>query len=70
LIENKNGNAQTRNQLTTLNAGMQAQAHIPLFITTDFEGGLVNELRLITGERPSEAAIGATGNPQVAYTGH
>ena len=68
LIENKNGNAQTRNQLTTLNAGMQAQAHIPLFITTDFEGGLVNELRLITGERPSEAAIGATGNPQVAYT--
>ena len=67
LIENKNGNAQTRNQLTTLNAGMQAQAHIPLFITTDFEGGLVNELRLITGERPSEAAIGATGNPQVAY---
>jgi beta-N-acetylhexosaminidase len=68
LIENKNGNAQTRNQLTTLNTGMQAQAHIPLFITTDFEGGLVNELRLITGERPSEAAIGATGNPQVAYT--
>ena len=68
LIENKNGNAQTRNQLATLNAGMQAQAHIPLFITTDFEGGLVNELRLITGERPSEAAIGATGNPQVAYT--
>ena len=67
LIENKNGNAQTRAQLTTLNRAMQGQAHIPLFITTDFEGGLVNELRLITGERPSEAAIGATGNPQVAY---
>ena len=47
---------------------MQGQAHIPLFITTDFEGGLVNELRLITGERASEAAIGATGNPQAAYT--
>lgn len=68
LIENKNGNAQTRDQLIALNKGMQGQAHIPLFITTDFEGGIVNELRLITGEFPSEAAIGSTGNPQVAYT--
>ena len=68
LIENKNGNAQTRAQLTALNRAMQGQAHIPLFITTDFEGGLVNELRLITGERASEATIGATGNPQMAYT--
>lgn len=68
LIENKNGNAQTRTQLTTLNAAMQGQAHVPLFISTDFEGGVVNELRRITGERPSEATIGATGNPQVAYT--
>ncbi len=71
LIENKNGNAQTRDQLVTLNKAMQGQAHIPLFISTDFEGGVVNELRQITGERPSEAAIGATGNPQVAYNaGH
>jgi len=71
LIENKNGNAQTRDQLVTLNKAMQRQAHIPLFISTDFEGGIVNELRLITGERPSESAIGATGNPQVAYNaGH
>jgi len=71
LIENKNGNAQTRDQLVTLNKAIQGQAHIPLFISTDFEGGIVNELRLITGERPSESAIGATGNPQVAYNaGH
>ena len=71
LIENKNGNAQTRAQLVALNRDMQARAHIPLFITTDYEGGLVNELRLITGERTSEAAMGATGNPQVAYdAGH
>ena len=71
LIENKNGNAQSRDQLVTLNKDMQGQAHIPLFISTDFEGGLVNELRQITGERSSEAAIGATGNPQVAYNaGH
>jgi len=67
LIENKNGNAQTRDQLITLNKAMQGQADIPLFISTDFEGGVVNELRLITGEYRSEAYIGSTGNPQVAY---
>ncbi|MBE3561055.1 MAG: hypothetical protein IMW89_17810 [Ktedonobacteraceae bacterium] len=67
LIENKNGNAQTRSQLTALNQAMQAQARIPLFISTDYEGGLINELRRITGERPSEASIGATKNPQTAY---
>jgi len=71
LIENKNGNAQTRNQLMTLNQGMQGVAHIPLFISTDFEGGYVNELRRITGERISESEIGATGNIQTAYNaGH
>ncbi len=67
LIENKNGNAQTRSQLLALNQAMQGQASIPLFISTDFEGGPVNELRQITGERPSETAIGQTGDPQVAY---
>src|SRR5579864_4034798 len=71
LIENKNGNAQTRDQLVSLIHGMQGLAHIPLFVTTDYEGGIVNELRLITGERPSEASIGASGNPKVAYNaGH
>ena len=67
LIENKNGNAQTRSQLTKLNTALQGQARIPLFITTDFEGGIVNELRQITGERSSEQSIGASGNPQNAY---
>ncbi|MBO0783919.1 MAG: hypothetical protein J2P37_34360 [Ktedonobacteraceae bacterium] len=67
LIEEKNGNAQTRDQLVALNKALQAHAHIPLFITTDYEGGVVNELRLITGERPSDAAIGASGNTQAAY---
>ena len=71
LIENKNGNAQSRGQLVSLIQGMQKQAPIPLFITTDFEGGVVNELRQITGERASEQAIGASGNPTVAYNaGH
>ena len=67
LIENKNGNAVTRQQLVSLNQSMQAAAHIPLFISTDYEGGVVNELRRITGERPSEATIGATHDPNVAY---
>ena len=71
LIENKNSNAQTRSQLVALDRAMQARSHIPLLISTDYEGGLVNELRSITGEHASEAAIGATGNPQVAYNaGH
>jgi beta-N-acetylhexosaminidase len=71
LIENKNGNAQTRAQLVAINRTMQNTAHIPLFITTDYEGGVVNELRQITGERPSESQIGATADPQQAYqAGH
>src|SRR5256714_6541963 len=71
LIENKNGNAQTRSQLIALNQAIQKAAAIPLFISTDFEGGYVNELRLITGERSSEQTIGATGDPNVAYNaGH
>jgi beta-N-acetylhexosaminidase len=71
LIENKNGNAQTRTQLVALNRAMQSSARIPLFISTDYEGGVVNELRQITGERQSEAQIGATGDPQQAYqAGH
>src|SRR5689334_10735538 len=41
LIENKNGNAKSAGQLTTLNHDMQAKARIPLFISTDYEGGLV-----------------------------
>jgi len=67
LIENKNGNAQTRGQLIALTKGMQGQAHMPLFVTTDYEGGIVNELRQITGERPSNADIGASNNLQSAY---
>ncbi len=67
LIENKNGNAQSRDQLVALNQAIQGKATIPLFISTDYEGGPVNELRQITGEQPSETAIGKTGDPQVAY---
>src|SRR5260370_1425838 len=57
LIENKNGNAVTRQQLVSLNQAMQGQAHIPLFISTDYEGGVVNELRRITGQRASQPPL-------------
>ncbi|GAC1354085.1 MAG: hypothetical protein NVS4B11_28920 [Ktedonobacteraceae bacterium] len=67
LIENKNGNAQTSAQLIALTKGIQGQAHIPLLVTTDYEGGVVNELRQITGERPSNASIGASNSLQAAY---
>ena len=67
LIENKNGNAQSREQLAGLNKGMQGQARVPLLISTDYEGGVVNELRQITGEKTSDAVIGQGGDPQVAY---
>src|SRR5437764_13610866 len=43
LIENKNGNAQTRQQLVTLNKAIQGHKQTPLFITTDYEGAIVNE---------------------------
>ncbi|GCE10458.1 glycoside hydrolase family 3 [Tengunoibacter tsumagoiensis] len=67
LIENKNGNAKTHDQLLALNQSIQTLSQIPLFITTDYEGGVVNELRQITGERPSNATIGASKDPQMAY---
>ncbi len=67
LIENKNNNAQTRSQLVALDQALQNAVHVPLFISTDYEGGVVNELRQITGERPSDAQIGASKDPQQAY---
>ncbi len=67
LIENKNGNAQSGPQLTVLDKAMQGVARVPLFITTDYEGGVVNELRQITGERPSNASLGVGDDPQKAY---
>jgi beta-N-acetylhexosaminidase len=48
-------------------AASQAHAQIPLFISTDQEGGLVNRLLPITGWRPSAEQIGATNDPNQAY---
>ena len=47
-------------------AHMQARANIPLLISTDQEGGIVNRLHKIYGPAMSEADIAATGDPNVA----
>src|SRR5262249_35861505 len=41
-------------------------AHIPLLIATDQEGGQVNRLYVFHGYLPSAEAMAATGNPHVA----
>jgi beta-N-acetylhexosaminidase len=59
-------------QLNTFNqakgdiAHMQARANIPLLISTDQEGGIVNRLHKIYGPAMSESDIAATGDPNVA----
>lgn len=53
---------QTRNDI----AHMRARSSIPLLISTDQEGGIVNRLQNIYGPAMSETDIAATGNPDVA----
>lgn len=45
----------------------QRDAHIPLLIATDQEGGLVNRLYKFHGYLPSAQEMAATGNPNTAY---
>lgn len=47
-------------------AHMQARANIPLLISTDQEGGIVNRLHKIYGPALSESDMAATGDPNVA----
>jgi beta-N-acetylhexosaminidase len=66
------GNLVTQAQVTALDAGVQqgaaqSGARIPLFISMDQEGGQVNRLQNILGDRPSAADIAATGDPNKAY---
>ncbi|HYV52003.1 MAG TPA: glycoside hydrolase family 3 N-terminal domain-containing protein, partial [Candidatus Eisenbacteria bacterium] len=44
-----------------------SDAHIPLLIGTDQEGGLVNRLYVFHGYLPSAAQMAASGNPQTEY---
>jgi beta-N-acetylhexosaminidase len=60
-------NIQTLAQTQALDAAAQARAQIPLFISTDQEGGVVNRLYPITGWRPSAEALGATNDPNQAF---
>ncbi len=45
----------------------QQDAHIPLLIATDQEGGLVNRLYTFHGYLPSAQEMAATGNPRAVY---
>ena len=45
-----------------------SDAHIPLLIGTDQEGGLVNRLYVFHGYLPSAAEMSASGNPKNAYS--
>ena len=45
-----------------------SDAHIPLLIGTDQEGGLVNRLYVFHGYLPSAAEMAASGNPKNAYS--
>lgn len=48
-------------------AHLQSLSRIPLFIAIDQEGGTVNRLRAPFHEFPGNMALGATGNPDLAF---
>ncbi len=60
------GNMPSAAQVRALDAAVQAHAKIPLFISSDQEGGTVNRLLPITGPRPSAEEIGDTNDPNKA----
>ncbi len=53
-------------QTRTLDQAIQANATIPVLISTDQEGGTVNRLATIIGPLPSAAMVGATNDPAYA----
>lgn len=55
-------------QTRALDHAIQANARIPVLISTDQEGGTVNRLASIIGLLPSAATVGATNDP--AYAKH
>ena len=62
-----NGNIVDQQQVKSLTQAMQGDNHgIPLTIATDQEGGFVNRLQDLVGDRPSEATIGQSGDPNQA----
>jgi beta-N-acetylhexosaminidase len=59
-------NVQNADQTRQLDQSLQANANIPLLISTDQEGGPVNRLYSIVGLLPSAEQIGVTNNPAIA----
>ena len=66
LIFATNQNIQSKTQLRGVIQQMQHNSQIPLAISIDQEGGVVDRLASLDGPRPSAATIGATNNPNVA----
>lgn len=66
LIFAANQNIVSKNQLKGLIQQMQTDSTIPLAVAIDQEGGTVDRLNALDGPRPSEATIGASGNPDIA----
>jgi beta-N-acetylhexosaminidase len=63
-------NIKSISQLQALTSSLQSRdvaPHIPLIISTDEEGGEVDYLDRLYGSGPTEASLGASGNPQNAY---
>ncbi len=63
-------NIQSISQLKALTSSLQSKAiapNIPLIISTDEEGGEVDYLDRLYGSGPTEASLGASGDPQKAY---
>lgn len=62
-------NMKTPEQLTQFIADAQAHAEIPMFVTTDEEGGNVDRLGFVkfNDPLPSASYLGSTGNPKLAY---
>ncbi|MEO7002507.1 MAG: glycoside hydrolase family 3 N-terminal domain-containing protein [Ktedonobacterales bacterium] len=62
-------NMQDPAQLQAYIAAIQAHVHIPLLVTMDEEGGLVDRLGFLHFDQPLPAAqdVGASGNAQNAY---
>lgn len=61
-----NQNISDQQQLHDYLAAVQAHASLPLLISTDEEGGLVDRLAQFMPSRPSAQDVASSGNPNVA----
>jgi beta-N-acetylhexosaminidase len=66
LIFAANNNIVNKVQLKGLIQQMQDNSTLPMAVAIDQEGGVVDRLLNLDGPRPSEATIGATGDPNIA----